>query len=140
MARFKFRLEKVLDVREILEEQAKFKWATEENLAHKERMKLARLQEKARRTREFGYQHTDIEIRQAMYAYLGVLKEQINEQNEKVREQELIASRAKDAWFVARQETKKVATLREKQYEHFIQEELRKEQKVLDDMRSHVKI
>lgn len=140
MARFKFRLEKVLDVREILEEQAKFKWATEENLAHKERMKLARLQEKARRTREFGYQHTDIEIRQAMYAYLGVLKEHINEQNEKVREQELIASRAKDAWFVARQETKKVATLREKQYEHFIQEELRKEQKVLDDMRSHVKI
>lgn len=140
MARFKFRLEKVLDVREILEEQAKFKWATEENLAQEERMKLARLQEKARRTRDFGYQHTAVEMRQAMYAYLEVLKDRIDDQNEKVREQELVASRAKDAWLVARQETKKVATLREKQYEIFIQDELRKEQKVLDDMRSHVKI
>lgn len=139
MARFKFRLEKVLDVREILEEQAKFKWATEENLAHEERMKLATLQEEARQTRDFGYQHTTVEMRQAMYAYLKVLESRIDEQKEKVHEQELVASDAKDTWFVARQETKKVATLREKQYELFIQDELRKEQKVLDDMRSHVK-
>ena len=139
MAGFKFSLEKVLDVKEILEEQAKFTWATEESLAREERMKLAALQEKARQTRTFGYKQTDVAMRQAMYAFLEVLEGRIEQQKDRVRQQELVASRAKDAWLVARKETKKVATLREKQYNQFVQEQLRKEQKVLDDMRSHVK-
>lgn len=139
MARFKFRLEKVLDVREILEERAKVKWAAEEQLAHEERTKLQALQDQARQIKHFGYQQREIQMRQAMYSYLDVLEKKIEEQTERVRQQELVASKAKEAWLVARQETKKVARLREKEYEEFIKEELRKEQKVLDDMRSHLK-
>ena len=138
MGGFRFRLERVLDVRGILEEQAKFKWATEASLAHEERAKLASLLDHAEQIKDFGYQQVAIEMRQAMYAYLDVLETRIEQQKERVREQELVAEKAKDEWFLARQETKKVATLREKELDTFIKEEQRKEQKVLDDMRSHV--
>ena len=53
-------------------------------------------------------------------------------------EQERITSEAKEAWLRARKETKKVLTLRDKQYASFVKEEQRKEQQVLDDMRSHL--
>jgi flagellar export protein FliJ len=55
-----------------------------------------------------------------------------------VREQEEIAAQAKEAWLLARQETKKVTTLREQQYDAWVKDQLRKEQKILDDMRSHL--
>ena len=137
MAAFKFRLEKVLNVREILEERAKNEWAVQERLAREERLKLARLQEQEQEIKDFGYQQSDIKMRQAMYSFLGVLKRRINKQVSRLKEQEQITSSAKEAWLVARQETKKVVTLRDKQRASFMKEEQRKEQKVLDDMRSH---
>jgi flagellar export protein FliJ len=73
-----------------------------------------------------------------MYSFLDILKVRIDRQIERLNEQERITSQAKEAWLLARQETKKVTTLREKQYASFIKEEERKEQKVLDDMRSHL--
>lgn len=134
MKGFKFRLERVLNVRELQEEQAKFKWAAEEQRAQEERAKLEQLQEQAQEIKQFGYEHQDIAVRQAMYAYLEVLNGRIEGQKQRVREQEQAAALAKEAWFKARQETEKVSILREQQYEAFVQEELRKEQKVLDDM------
>lgn len=138
MAGFKFRLEKVLGVREVLEEQAKHEWALQERLAREERLKLARLQKQEQELKDYGYSQTDLEVRKAMYAFLEVLKVRLARQEECLQKQEQITKAAKEAWLVARQETKKVMTLREKQLAAFIQEEQRKEQKVLDDMRSYV--
>lgn len=137
MAAFRFRLEKVLRVREIFEERAKNEWALQERLAREERLKLARLQEQAEDVKAFGYQQSDIETRQAMYSFLAVLERRIALQASRLAEQEQITLEAKEAWLVARQETEKVITLRKKQYASFVKEEQRKEQKVLDDMRSH---
>lgn len=138
MVAFKFRLEKVLHVREIQEERAKMGWATEERLAREERLKLVNLKNQEQAIKDFGYAQSHIELRQAMYSFLELLKQRIERQELRVGEQELVANRAKEAWLVARQETKKITTLREQQYADFVKEEQRKEQKLLDDMRSHV--
>ncbi|HHT67997.1 MAG TPA: flagellar export protein FliJ [Firmicutes bacterium] len=138
MAAFKFRLEKVLNVRQMMEESAKQEWAMQERLAREERLKLAHLRQQEQEIKDYGYEQSDIETRQAMYSFLDILKVRIDRQIERLNEQERITSQAKEAWLLARQETKKVTTLREKQYASFIKEEERKEQKVLDDMRSHL--
>lgn len=138
MSSFKFRLEKVLHVLAILEEQAKQEWAVQEHLAHEERLKLEVLQVQRQEVRAFGYEQVNLSLRQAMYSYLAVLEERITGQISAVQEQEALAHRAKEAWLTARQETKKVSTLRENKYEEFVKEELRKEQKLLDDMRSYL--
>ena len=138
MARFKFRLEKVLKVREIQEEQSKFKWAREERMAHEERAKLARLKEHEQEIREFGYGQGEVLLRQAMYEYLENLDRKVQRQTERVAKHEEAASHAKKQWLKARQERKKVSILRTKVYASFVKEELNKDQKVLDDMRSRV--
>lgn len=138
MAAFKFRLEKVLNVRQMMEESAKQEWAMQERLAREERLKLAHLRQQEQEIKDYGYEQSDIETRQAMYSFLDILKVRIDRQIERLNEQERITSQAKEAWLLARRETKKVTTLREKQYASFIKEEERKEQKVLDDMRSHL--
>ena len=138
MAGFKFRLQKVLKVREIQEEQSKHRWAHEERLAHEERSKLTRLQEHQQQVKVFGYGQETVVLRQAMYEYLEARDRRLEEQTQRVAEQEAAASRAKEAWMKARQERKKVSILRDRQHAAFVQEELRKEQKVLDDMRSRV--
>lgn len=138
MAAFRFRLEKVLNVREMQEERAKQEWAMQERLAREERLKLAHLRQQEQEIKDYGYEQSDIETRQAMYSFLDILKVRIDRQIERLNKQERITSEAKEAWLLARQETKKVTTLREKQYASFVKEEERKEQKVLDDMRSHL--
>jgi flagellar FliJ protein len=138
MSAFKFRLEKVLNVRGILKERAKYEWALQERLAREERHKLDRLQQQEQEIKDFGQSSFDIERRQATYSFLDVLKVRIERQEARVHEQEKLAQSAKEAWLLARQETKKVTTLREKQYASFVKEQERKEQNVLDDMRSHL--
>ncbi|NMB19568.1 MAG: flagellar export protein FliJ [Firmicutes bacterium] len=139
MSAFKFRLERVLNVRGVMEERAKNEWALQERAAQEEREKLARLKEQEQEIKDFGHAHFDIERRQATYSFLDVLRPRIERQEVRVRQQEELAQKAKEAWLLARQETKKVSTLREKQYAAFVKEQERKEQKVLDDMRSQLK-
>ena len=107
MARFRFRLQKVLKVREIQEEQSKFKWAHEERLAHEERAKLARVKEHERQIKEYGYEQGETLLRQAMYNYLASLNRKVQEQELRVVEQEEAASLAKARWLEARKERKK---------------------------------
>lgn len=139
MGRFKFRLEKVLNVRETLEERAKLDWAAQERLAHEERCMQRVLEQQKEEIREFGYGQNDLHIRQEMYSYLEILDKRIEQQIFRVKQQEAVAEKAKEKYLLAQQETKKVLTLRDKQQVLFLKEELRKEQMVLDDMRSYLK-
>ena len=138
MSAFKFRLEKVLSVYQILEEQAKQEWALQEKLAHEERLKLEVLNIQKEEVRAFGYAQGDLALRQAMYGYLAVLEQRISRQTSVIVQQEVLAAQAQETWIKARQEPQKVSTLRENKYEEFLKEELRKEQKILDDMRAHL--
>lgn len=138
MTTFKFRLERVLNVRQIFEEQAKHEWALQERVAQAERLKLQHLHEQEHEIKTYGHLQPDVAIRQATYSYLEILGLRIERQQEKLAKQEEITSKAKQAWLEARKETKKITTLRENQYAAFIKEGERKEQKELDDMRSYI--
>lgn len=138
MRAFKFRLERVLDVKEILEKRAKEEWANQEQLAQQERVELQRLHQHKKDIQDYGYQQSDIKTRQEMYAYLEVLTERIERQKLKLTKAEELAAEMKQQWLLAHQETKKVLKLKDNEYAEFLKEELRKEQKELDDMRSHL--
>lgn len=138
MSAFKFRLEKVLNVKKILEEQAKQEWAIQERLAHQERLELEYLRDQKQDIISFGHSHEDFKIRQATYSYLVVLDERIEKQIIRIEEQEKIAEEAKQKWLLTRQETEKITKLKEQDYEQFLIDEQRKEQKTLDDMKSYL--
>ncbi|HHU61309.1 MAG: flagellar FliJ family protein [Bacillota bacterium] len=136
MSAFKFRLEKVLNVKQIFEEQAKQEWAIQERLAHQERFQLQYLREQKQDIISFGHNHEDFKIRQATYSYLAVLEDRIEKQIIRIQRQEEKAHEAKQKWLLARQDTEKITKLKEQDYEIYVKEELRKEQRVLDDMKS----
>ncbi|SRR5690554_886146 len=136
MSAFKFRLEKVLNVKQIFEEQAKQEWAIQERLAHQERFQLQYLREQKQDIISFGHNHEDFKIRQATYSYLAVLEDRIEKQIIRIQQQEEKAHEAKQKWLLARQDTEKITKLKEQDYEIYVKEELRKEQRVLDDMKS----
>ncbi|MDI9442366.1 MAG: flagellar export protein FliJ [Firmicutes bacterium] len=138
MASFKFRLERVLKLRRTLEKQAKQVWGAQLALLHESEQVLAQLQEMKADVVEFGQRQNDVGLRQAMYSYLAALNNRIDRQIEVVKEQEKRTEEARQAWLKARQETKKIDILRDRAYARFIEEEQRKEQKELDDMRSYV--
>lgn len=138
MPAFKFRLEKVLNVKQILEEQAKQEWAIQERLAHQARLQLEYLREQRQDIISFGHSHEDFKIRQATYSYLTVLDERIEKQILHIQEQEQVAEQAKQKWLLSRQDTEKVKKLKEQDYEQFLIDEQRKEQKILDDMKSYL--
>ena len=73
-----------------------------------------------------------------MYNYLASLNRKVQEQELRVVEQEEAASLAKARWLEARKEQKKVSILREGQYAAYVKEELSREQKAVDVMRSRV--
>lgn len=138
MAKFKFRLEKVERVRQLVEEQKKQEWAIQEQQLRRQRAKLNSLLQQKNDVMEFGYKQNNIAIKTAMYHYLAVLNENISFQQTQVIQCEKKTASAKKEWFLALQEKEKVETLREKQYEEYRKKQLRDEQKVLDDMRSRV--
>ncbi|HHY09837.1 MAG TPA: flagellar export protein FliJ [Firmicutes bacterium] len=136
---FKFRLEKVLRVHEIREEKSKHEWAFLESSAQKARAQLAQLLQHKSEIIQFGYGHADFKIRASMYSYLSALERRIEAQNQKIKLCEKRAAEAKKAWLEARQEEKKITTLKEKHQAEYVKEKERRQQKVLDDMRSHLK-
>ncbi len=138
MATFKFRLERVLKLRETMEEKAKYAWGSCMAELHASEKKLAELRRLKEDVRMFGYRQEDLRLRQAMYSYLAALDKKIAAQIQVVRERELLAENARQDWLTARSETKKVAILRDKEYALFIKEEQSREQKELDDMRPFV--
>ncbi|HHY14540.1 MAG TPA: hypothetical protein GX521_00535 [Firmicutes bacterium] len=138
MATFKFRLERILRLRETMEERAMYTWGERMAKLHESKEQLEELFHLKEDVRKFGYKQHDLRLRQAMYSYLAVLDKKIAAQTELVKERELLAEKARNAWFSARKETKKVTILRDKEYAHFVKEKQSKEQKELDDMRPYV--
>lgn len=138
MATFKFQLERVWKLRETMEERAKHTWGTHMALLHESEELLKELRGMKEDVKEFGYSQGSVRLKQAMYSYLVVLEKKIAAQIEVVKERELCAEKAREAWLAARKETKKIAILRDKEYAQFVQDEQRKEQRELDDMRPYV--
>ncbi|NLJ81211.1 MAG: hypothetical protein GX335_09325 [Firmicutes bacterium] len=139
MRAFKFRLEKVLHIRQIKEDQQKQKWALREKAARQEQAELERLLVKKNDITEFGYGQGDLRIRSAMYQYLEILDRKIKRQQLGVKKSEELARQAQKEWFLARREKEKITILKDKHYSAYRKEKLRREQKILDDMQPRLK-
>ncbi|HHT37279.1 MAG: flagellar export protein FliJ [Candidatus Wallacebacter cryptica] len=137
MARFIFRLEKVKRVRTIQESQKKSLWAQAQNALNLEKQKLTNLKAVKTETLNYGYNQVDLSLRTAVYNYLAKLDRLIEAQELAVQKAAQAETKARQIWLLARQEKEKLERLEEKHYEEYVQEELRAEQKLLDDMKNN---
>lgn len=141
MARFRYRMQSILNIKEKLEEQAKMEFAAARMHLDEEEEKLQVLfdrkesyENKGRELRKSNLKVPDIlENRDAiavMDEFIFLQKRQV-----KLAEDELEAARLK--LQLARQETRTQERLREKAFEVFIHEENVKEAKEVDELTSY---
>lgn len=138
MRRFVFSLQKVLDYRQRLEEQAIRAFAEAQRQLHNEQAVLEHLLlsreaclNLSHRTHRLTVEMLDVEQK-----YLSVLEERIQQQHQRIEEAKALLERRRQELIVAQRERKILERLREKQYELWRQELLRAEQKALDDLAS----
>ncbi len=141
MARFRYRLQNILNIKLKMEEQAKQNFSTARILLDEEEEKLAILRE-----RKYGYEEyarkllngslnvREIESNQnAILAMDGFIAAQQLEVSKAVRRLEA----ARERMTVAMQERKTQETLREKAFDEFMRDESRAESKAIDELTSY---
>jgi len=136
MRRFVFSLQKVLEYRQRLEEQAIRAFAeAQAQLMHEQAVlhKLLIEREECLR-RSHRRQHLSVELLAVEQTYLSALEERIEQQRQRVAEAEKVLEEKRQALIEAQRERKTLERLREKQYEEWRQEWLRTEQKALDEL------
>jgi len=136
MRRFVFSLQKVLEYRQRLEEQAIRAFAeAQAQLMHEQAVlhKLLIGREECLR-RSHHRQHLSVELLAVEQTYLSALEERIEQQRQRVAEAEKVLEEKRQALIGAQRERKTLERLREKQYEEWRQEWLRTEQKALDEL------
>jgi flagellar FliJ protein len=136
MRRFVFSLQKVLEYRQRLEEQAIRAFAeAQAQLMHEQAVlhKLLIEREECLR-RSHRRQHLSVELLAVEQTYLAALEERIEQQRQRVAEAEKVLEEKRQALIEAQRERKTLERLREKQYEEWRQEWLRTEQKALDEL------
>lgn len=141
MARFRYRLQKVLNIKLKLEDQAKQEFSNARILLSQEEEKLEALLERKR-----GYEDHAKEL------LCGVLNVQEIEANKNailtmdgyIADQRIHVEKAgrrleqaRERMTTAMQERKTQETLREKEFEEFMREENRAESKVIDELTSY---
>lgn len=141
MARFRFRLQNVLNIKMKMEDQAKQEFSTAKMLLDEEEEKLAALQERKRgyeaRAKELLSGTLNVrEIETAKNAIL-IMDGFIADQRLEVERAAGRVERAREKMTVAMQERKTQETLREKAFDEFLREENRAESKVIDELTSY---
>lgn len=136
MRRFAFSLQKVLEHRQRLEEQAFRAFSETQRRVYQEREQLAHLMtlrtqclRQSFRGHRLAVQMLDVE-----QTYLSVLEQRLEAQRQRVAQAEALLDERRRALIEAQRERKVLERLREKHYEQWRQEFLRMEQQVLDDL------
>ncbi|MCM1136139.1 MAG: flagellar export protein FliJ [Clostridium sp.] len=141
MARFIYRMQSILNIKEKMEEQAKMEFAAARMRLDEEELKLQALierreayEEQGRTLRQNALKVMDImENRDAM----GIMDEYILNQREKVYIAEKQLEDARQKLQNAMQESKTQERLREKAFEEFMREENAREAKEIDELTSY---
>ncbi|MGQ9487795.1 MAG: flagellar export protein FliJ [Armatimonadota bacterium] len=136
MRRFVFSLQKVLEYRQRLEEQAIRAFAEAQRHLEREQAVLAELislreqcLQRSSRAKRLAVEMLDVE-----QTYLFALEGRIEAQRQRVAEAEAVLEERRQALIEAQRERKALERLRDKHYEQWRQEVLRAEQQVLDDL------
>jgi len=138
MARFRYRMQNILSVKEKLENQAKNDFAVAAAALNEEERKLSELKE-----RKKGYEdqlrilysdRLDLNEIKASEDAVEIMKLRISEQEINVTKAEQVVETARQKLTVAMQDRKTHEKLKEKQFEEFKAEEAQKESKEIDEL------
>lgn len=141
MAKFKYRMQSILEVKKKLEEQAKNEFAAARAALNEEEEKLEQLSK-----RKEAYEEEGRALREDTLNIMDIIenKEALLRMEEFIAEQELNVKRAEDrleearlALQTAMQESKTQEKLREKAFEQFVKEENARESKEIDELVSY---
>lgn len=138
MARFRYRMQNILDVKEKLETQAKNEFAIANNKLREEENKLdalyKRKEDYEERLRELYNEALEIfEIKETQDAVEN-MKLQIENQILNVKYAQKVVDQARDKLTEAMLERKTHEKLKEKQFDQFLLEEAAKESKEIDEV------
>ena len=141
MAKFKYRMQSILDVKKKLEEQAKNEFAAARAALNEEEEKLEQLNK-----RKEAYEEEGRALREDTLNIMDIIenKEALLRMDEFIAEQQLNVKRAEDRMEEARlalqtamQESKTQEKLREKAFEQFMKEENARESREIDELVSY---
>ena len=141
MAKFKYRMQSILEVKKKLEEQAKNEFAAARAALNEEEDKLEQLKK-----RKEAYEDEGRALREDTLNIMDIIenKEALLRMDEFIADQQLNVKRAEDRMEEARlalqtamQESKTQEKLREKAFEAFVKEENAKEAKEIDELVSY---
>ena len=141
MAKFKYRMQSILEVKKKLEEQAKNEFAAARAVLNEEEEKLEQLKK-----RKEAYEDEGRALRENTLNIMDIIenKEALLRMDEFIADQQLNVKRAQDRMEEARlalqnamQESKTQDKLREKAFEQFVKEENKRESKEIDELVSY---
>ena len=141
MAKFKYRMQSILEVKKKLEEQAKNEFAAARAALNEEEEKLEQLNK-----RKEAYEEEGRSLREDTLNIMDIIenKEALLRMDEFIAEQKLNVKRAEERMEEARlalqnamQESKTQEKLREKAFEQFMKEENARESKEIDELVSY---
>lgn len=141
MAKFKYRMQSILEVKKKLEEQAKNEFAAARAALNEEEDKLEQLKK-----RKEAYEDEGRALREDTLNIMDIIenKEALLRMDEFIADQQLNVKRAEDRMEEARlalqtamQESKTQDKLREKAFEQFMKDENARESKKIDELVSY---
>lgn len=141
MAKFKFRLQNYLNIKEKLEDQKRNEYGQAVSVLDRENQKKSAIQqEKADNIEEFrsrvGSKIDPVSF-QGYNLYIGVLERKETEQKKIVLEAEREVEKKRLELVEKMRDRKTIETLKEKDYENYINEEKLAEQKQVDEIVSY---
>ena len=141
MAKFRYRMQSILEIKKKLEEQAKNEFAAARAVLNEEEEKLEQLKK-----RKEAYEDEGRALRENTLNIMDIIenKEALLRMDEFIADQQLNVKRAQDrmeevrlALQTAMQESKTQEKLREKAFEQFVKEENARESKEIDELVSY---
>lgn len=141
MAKFRYRMQSILEIKKKLEEQAKNEFAAARAALNEEEDKLEQLKK-----RKEAYEDEGRTLRENTLNIMDIIenKEALLRMDEFIADQQLNVKRAQDRMEEARlalqtamQESKTQEKLREKAFEQFVKEENTRESKEIDELVSY---
>lgn len=141
MAKFRYRMQSILEIKKKLEEQAKNEFAAARAALNEEEDKLEQLKK-----RKEAYEDEGCALRENTLNIMDIIenKEALLRMDEFIADQQLNVKRAQDRMEEARlalqtamQESKTQEKLREKAFGQFVKEENKRESKEIDELVSY---
>ena len=141
MAKFIFNMQGLLNIKEKLEEQAKTEYGKALNKLEEEKNIFLRLNDEKKENILIFRQNIEKGINpnyiKNMNNYINLMNKKIEQQLENIEKAEEVSEEKRQCLLKAMKERKVLEALKEKEKENYFREELKKEQKVIDEIVSY---